>query len=370
MSKRSKPSKHLGRRVNAKTPGSSQGAVPITEFEAELLSGLKPLVHSELVAVAGIRLLPGTEPDALRFRFQGPLKNLQCLRTVVAVYATETFLLPRPKALLGHEHLQKLLALIKQVLYYDPKQKFRSFRFSAAGRDSTVFQRLAEEISKSTGLVFDPEEGELLLRLRPLAKGEGWEILLRLTPRPLSARAWRVCNMPGGLNATIAVAMLELADIRPQDRFLNAMCGSGTLLVERRLFGQAQRLVGCDLNPQALSCSKANLQAGGFANEIELYQADATNLDFAAESFDVIVADLPWGDAVGNHKANASMYPVFLTEMARLAAPQARLLVLTHEIRLFEKILAQQSQWRVKETIKVFHGGHYPHIYSLKRNMP
>ena len=34
--------------------------------------------------------------------------------------------------------------------------------------------------------------------------GEGWEVLVRLTPRPLTARPWRVCNWPGALNAVVA----------------------------------------------------------------------------------------------------------------------------------------------------------------------
>ena len=224
----------------------------------------------------------------------------------VAVYRLETFSVPRPKALLGHQHLTRLLQNIEEVRKDAP---FTSFRFSAAGSDSAVFMRLAEEIQKVTGLRHDVEEGDLLLRIRK--SNEGWEILLRTTPRPLSSRPWRVCNLSGGLNATLAAAMVALVGVKSQDRFFNLMCGSGTLLIERRSRGQAARLVGCDISGEALTCSEENIQASHLSG-IELLRADATSLPFESASFDVIVADVPWGDAVGTHRDNAALYPAFL----------------------------------------------------------
>ena len=192
-------------------------------------------------------------------------------------------------------------------------------------------------------------------------------MLVRTTARPLSSRPWRVCNLAGGLNATLAAAVIELVGISPEDRFFNAMCGSGTLLIERRLSGRAARLVGCDVSGEALACADKNVRAGRLA-DIELVRADATASPFDDASFDVIVADVPWGDAVGTHEGNAALYPAFLEEAARLAAPGARLAVLTHEIRLFERVLGEFGKvWRLEETVRVFHGGHYPRVYVFVR---
>ena len=73
-----------------------------------------------------------------------------------------------------------------------------------------------------------------MLRVRKAdIRRDGWEVLIRLTPRPLSAREWRVCNMEGALNATIAAAMIEMTDPSARrPRVFNLMCGSGTLLIE------------------------------------------------------------------------------------------------------------------------------------------
>ena len=40
----------------------------------------------------------------------------------------------------------------------------------------------------------------------PARGGDGWETLVRTTPRPLATRYWRVCNYEAALNATVAHA--------------------------------------------------------------------------------------------------------------------------------------------------------------------
>ena len=297
------------------------------------------------------------------------LSVLLGLRRVVAAYLVTHFDVPRPRALLGDEHFRRLLGASNTVRSLRPASAFESFRFGAAGSDSPTYQRLAARFAAETGLAYDPDEGDLLLRVRP--GKTGWEVLTRLTPRPLSARDWRVCNLTGGLNATVAVAMNDLAqtvspDAVTSDRYLNAMCGSGTLLVERALVGGV-RFAGCDLSAGALGCAAQNLQAAG-VRKVELVQADATRLPFADRSFDTLSADLPWGDTVGTHAENATLYPAFLTEMARVAAEHARLVVLTHEIKLFERVLADQSGWRRERELRVSHGGHHPRMYLLRPN--
>ena len=327
------------------------------EYELEVLPGLEGFALAELRELPGVRLSEG-----LRFGFTGGARALKRLRSAVAVYVLEHFEVPRPKALLGHAHLTRLLALVREVTANDT---FHSFRFGAAGGDSAVFARLALEIARGSGLDHDPAEGELLLRFR--RAGAGWDVLARLTPRPLSARAWRRCNLAGGLNATLASAMLRLGGVRASDRVFNPMAGSGTLLIERAALGPAERLAGADLDAGALRCARENVLASGHA-DIELVELDVTRPGAVPErAFDLIVADLPWGDAVGDHAANAELYPAFLKAMGRAASARARMVVLTHDVRLFETLLAEQRTWKGRESLRVFHGGHHPRMYLLNK---
>ncbi len=326
-----------------------------------MLPGLEPIAKEELETFPSVRGCTSGK-GFLSFSYQGELRALHDLKLAVAVYLLEPFAVPRPKALLGQQQFTRLLERVHLVQTYDAEQNFKSFRFSAAGKDSAVFRRLAEAIAARTGLRYD-DEGELLMRFR-LSQRDGWEVLLRLTPRPLSARAYRRCNLPGGLNATLAAAMVKLSAPNPSDRVLNAMCGSGTLLLERHVLPTV-RLLGFDVSPKALACARENLEAGNALDEVELLEADATALPFPAGSFDVILCDLPWGDAVGSHEENAKLYPAFLREMARVGTPEVRLVLLSHELKLMDRLLREQQMWRVRETLQVFHGGHYPKVYVL-----
>src|SRR5207302_4929243 len=96
----------------------------------------------------------------------------------------------------------------------------------------------------------------------------GWETLVRLSPRPLSARPWRVCNLPGALDATAASAIARLAGPRPDERYLNLASGSGTLLIERLALGPAGPAVGVELDPRALDCARRNLDASGYISGV------------------------------------------------------------------------------------------------------
>lgn len=329
---------------------------PANEYELEVLSGLERVAATELEAVPLARDIRG-----LRFWFPGDPQRLTRLRAAVATYRVRNWDVPRPRGLLGHQQLGELSEFLQSVVAFG---EHTSFRLGAAGKESSVMQRLAEELQESLNLPHKPEDGELLIRLRPQEQG-GWDVLARITPRPLTARPWRVCNMGGGLNASIAYATHRLAGQRDIDRIFNPMSGSGTLLVERALMGPYEAMVGVDIDPKAVECARSNLKAAG--REVEVATVDALHTDLPARSFDLIVADLPWGDAIGTHGGNEILYPAFLTEMHRLTSRQGRVAVITHEIRLFERLLRDQGKWHAHELLQVYSGGHWPKVYLLTK---
>jgi ubiquinone/menaquinone biosynthesis C-methylase UbiE len=338
--------------------------------EAHFVFGLAPIVLDELQdrLKHKLRRLPTDSPDIIRFALIDDLTTLNQIRTVTAFYVGYCYAIPRPKALLGHSHFQQLLKQLTLVQRAD--RAFRSFRIEAAGSESTVFRRLAQEIAKATNLINDPAGGELVIRVFPTQGGIAqWVVLCRLTPRPLSARTWRVADLPGALNATIAAAMNLLSNPKPTDRFLNLMCGSGTLLIERLLCERAHLTVGCDISTMALASAERNIQAAGLAGQVRLLNEDATRLPFLPQSFDVLVADLPWGQLVGGHRQNEALYPLLLQEAARVASPAARFVLITNEIRLFEQTLQQTAHlWRLCATIRLNFKNVRPRIYLLERS--
>lgn len=333
-------------------------------YELEVIPGLAEFARAELQQLAGpsVRLLPGVREDRVPFDFPGNPGPLLQLRRSVAVHRVQYWDIPRPKALLGHENLERLIGSIKEVLGLRQPGSFTTFYTSAAGSSSSVFARIKAEIATRTGLQQTDEVGHLLLAVRraqrPPAmasdRKRGWETVVRLSPRPLSARRWRVCDLPGALNGTVASTMMSLTHPRPDDRVLNLACGSGTLLIERLALRPVRGAVGCDIDAGALACARENLAASSNASAVTLVRSDAGQVPLPEGWATTVCVDLPFGMLVGSHQSNETLYPRLLGEAARLTVAGGRLVAITQEVRLFERVAAaQEDQWKMAQTIPI-----------------
>jgi SAM-dependent methyltransferase len=335
--------------------------------------GLEEIARAELTHRFGnaIRLDRAREPGVVNFEFTGDLRALRSLKTILSIALVRHYPVPRPRALLGDQHLRALLAQIATARALAPPDAYASLYISAAGSESSVMARLKEELARHTSLTPVPptaHEGDLLLRLRRSRRDpNGWEALVRISPRPLSARPWRICNREGSLNATVARAMVHLAAPRADERALNLGCGSGTLLIEHADHLPDGWIGGCDTDQAALDCAHANAFASGHSDRIDLFDWDARALPLPDASVGVLYADLPFGHLVGSHDQNLALYPAILREAARVAEPGARFALITHEIRLLENLLRDTPAWTADRILRVTLGGLHPRIFLLHR---
>lgn len=343
-----------------------------TFYEASVVEGLEAISVKELQNLLGSRfeLLypPGKWPGVLQFRYTGDLHHLFRLKTILAVFGIHRYLVPRPKAFLGHQNFQKLVEQLNAVRSLMPEGTYRTFYLAAAGSNSSVMLRLKAELADATGLTVSADEGDLLLRLRHPRDGrEGWEAVIRMAPRPLSVREWRVCDYEGGLNAAVAHAMVLLTNPAPDDIFLNPACGSGTLLVERISDTPARLVIGCDLDPEAIRCANENIRAADAQSSLRVYPWDARFLPLRSNRVDVLSSDLPFGHDVGSHAENEVLYPQLLSETARVAKLNARFVLITHEVKLMNSLLEQSKEWIVDYVLPITLRGLHPRIYVLRR---
>jgi tRNA (guanine6-N2)-methyltransferase len=339
----------------------------LQNFEAEIAPGLETVARDELQQ----KLPRVTQIDigkgALQFNTATDVQALLQLRTVNAVYQRLRFDVPRPKALLGHQHFQRIVTAIQAILQAHPKQSFRTLSIDAAGSDSSVMQRLRDEIAVAVKLTPSSERGDLVAKIRPTSDRTGWEVLLRISPRPTATRDWRVANFEGALNASVAHAMVRLTNPSAEDHFLNLCSGSGTLMVERASAGSASLICGCDISTETLALSQLNINAAGV--DLELFQADVTRLPMSLGSFNKIAVDLPFGQLVGSHQQNRQLYPAMLSELVRVLQPDGTAVVITHEISLFESLLEQSNNALKLENIyKITLNGLHPRIYVLRKS--
>lgn len=335
-------------------------------YEVEILNGLKNLCRAELQSVMAERgrVLPAEHEDSLSFEFAGGQEELLGLRIPVAVFQLLYFKVPRPQGVVQGGHAKRLFEAISRI---GRAGNFETFRISAAGGDSPVFEKIKSLIAQYCSLRNDEEDGQMVIRFRrSRLKRFGWDVLIRLSKLPLSARSWRKENFAGALNASIAAAMLRLAGFSQSDRVLNLMCGSGTFLAECAQEGGAAKLSGIDISEANLRLARANLAEVN--RPVLLVHADARRLPFDAESHSLLVSDLPWGRRVGEKNELESLYARSLQEAARVCASGGRFALITQENVLMDRILESCSrQWKLKAHLRVKQGEYRPKIYLLQR---
>lgn len=374
-------------------------------YALEVAPGLEPIVRDEVeTCVLDVHgwsrrvERPDTDMGPVQLSLpRGALHDrdldeaLTSLRTVQSVWSAMQFRVPRPKALLGDQACKAIEAEVRRVVEARA-HAFHAVRVHAAGKESAVMRRIAETVGRAVSLPVS-DEGDLHLRIAPMGgpavdalvveglaggrtrapaskrheqtRTDGWRVEVRLTPRPSSVRPWRVVDLPGGLDACVAAAAWRIVGIRPEARILNLMCGGGTFLAERHLAGPARSLVGVDLDPLAVDAARRNLAAAG-RNGVDVQCVDARQTGFPSASFDQIVVDPPWGDAVGHARQIRADLPAWLSEARRLLVSGGDLVVVTHAIRAFDDALAREpSMFEERRRLRVWQGGHRPALVHL-----
>ena len=166
-------------------------------------------------------------------------------------------------------------------------------------------------------------------------------LALRLSDDRMRHREYKSAHIPGSLRPAIAAAMALLSEPRDDDVMLDPFCGAGTILIERAHLGRYARLFGGDSDPHALAAARENI--GPRYQPLELREWNAAALPLARASVTKVVTNLPWGARHGTHVENRTLYPRALAEIRRVAAPGAKLVMLTAETRLMEQTLRAEG---------------------------
>lgn len=349
----------------ARTPSPEDGV----DVVLEVLEGCGPFARIEAEPWGSVTV---ESPTELRLRARrADLGQLRTLRRVVSASVCTSVAARRPQEILETSVMHGLAARIAEIRALRPRVTFTGLRLAAAGADTPVMRRLAAELAEHAGLPVDLEDGDLLVRVRPAARRPGvsktWEVLLRLTPRPLSRRAWRVVDYPGAVNATIAASVLDLLEVGPEDAVLDMTCGSGTFLIEQSFVAAPARSVGVDIDPAVIEVARRHQREARRRGRIEWIVGDVRAVPLEG-GFTRILANPPWGELHGDHAENEELLRSLLDRAADLAAPEAVLGILTHEIRRMHAVLADPScPWALVDEHRFFQKGHHPRLFRMSR---
>jgi 23S rRNA G2445 N2-methylase RlmL len=163
--------------------------------------------------------------------------------------------------------------------------------------------------------------------------------------------------------------MVELTTPGPRDRYLNLMCGSGTLLIERLLRLPAEIALGLDVSPEAISASRENSDAAGLTGRTRLIRADARATGLPTGSFSSITSDLPYGNEHGSRSLNTDLYRSVLREATRLCRARGCMVLLTQDVASLTAVRrVLQVGWRVIDERRIVQRRYRPLCLTLRRS--
>src|SRR5206468_7807449 len=131
-------------------------------------------------------------------------------------------------------------------------------------------------------------------------------------------------HTPASLKPTVAAALVELSAPAARDVFIDAMCGAGTILRERADAGSAGRIIGGDIDAEAIAAARENV---GRVPQVALW--DAQRLPLRTASVDAVVTNPPYGRRHGASDGIDRLYRSAMRETERVLRRGGRCVVLS-----------------------------------------
>lgn len=192
---------------------------------------------------------------------------------------------------------------------------------------------------------------------------------LRLSDRTMRHRHRKAVELEASLRPSVAAAMVFLTEPEPADIFLDPMCGSGTLLMERRLAGPYRQMLAADIDAKRAEATLTNLlaQRKEPPRACTVIQADARRLPFAGGAVDKVATNLPFGRQIGSPQAVSALYPAFFAEVERVLRPGGRAVVLSSEYEEIKEAIRRQQGLAILTGYSVAVLGQWGRIYIMER---
>lgn len=172
---------------------------------------------------------------------------------------------------------------------------------------------------------------------------------VRLTTNVERQHGGRTVEREAALRPSVAAAMVWLSQPQDNDVFLDPMCGSGTILLERAVSGRYELLLGGDNDGRAVETTLANFGPRHQPRRIEKW--DARRLPLEDASVTRIACNLPWGRQIGEKAAMPRLYAELLPEFARVLAPGGRMVLLTSEWDALKTAVKQTPGLKLERTV-------------------
>ncbi len=313
------------------------------EIKLSYVTGLREVALIEVTKLGVI--IVHEDDDSFYITFsEDYIAEVKKLKSITRVYLVVRDSGLHPAYISNHKSV--LGDLVDIVLKQD---HFKTFKISCAGADSREVREIVKYVAETYKL---NEADEADLKIHIIKNNDMWEVGMQLTPRPLSVRDYRVVNMSGAMDPTIANAVNTFGNLENAKSYLNIFSGSGTLLIEAgQGFPNLEKIVGFDNDKKHLSLSIQNIKKAGLIEKVRVVEADIfTSPDLGM--FDCVVSDLPFGMAIGKGEDLEKLYKTFVEYCERVLNTSGRMMVYTSEYEILENVL-NGSKFKVVKSLQL-----------------
>ena len=313
------------------------------KIKLSYITGLRSVVLDELKR-SNFEILDEVD-DSIFIEFsESNIQEVKKLRSVARAYLVLQSGIYHPTYISNHKSI--LGNLIDTVVKYD---NFKSFKISCAGSDSLEVRSIAKYVQEAYKM---EESDEADLKIHIIKPENIWEIGIQITPRPLSVRDYKVINMSGAMDPTIAYAVNSFCNLDSALSYLNVFSGSATLLIEAgQCYPNLEKLLGFDNDKKRLSLSIQNIKRAGLIKKVQVKDADIFDRPDLG-TFDAVVSDLPFGMSILKNEDLEKLYTTFIQYCEDVLNIGGRLVVYTNEHELIEPILLK-SRFKVVQSLQL-----------------
>jgi len=315
----------------------------VLQLKLSYITGLRSVVLDESKKFS-FKVLD-EEEDSVSIKFSEEIiPKVKKLRSISRVYLVLRGNIYHPTYISNHKSI--LGNLIDTVVKYD---NFKTFKISCAGSDSPEVRSIARYIQD----IYKMEESdEADLKIHIIKPEDTWEIGIQITPRPLSVRDYKVVNMSGAMDPTIAYAVNSFCNLDSAYSYLNIFSGSATLLIEAaQCYPNLENLMGFDNDKRHLSLSIQNIKKAGLIKRVHIKEANIFDKPNVG-TFDAIVSDLPFGMSISKNEDLEKLYSTFVQYCEEILSTGGRLVIYTSEHKLIESILSK-SQFKIVQSLQL-----------------
>lgn len=350
------------------------------EYAASVHPGLEAVAGEEIQARLDDAQIVESQRGWVIFTYPGDANALLQLRTTEDVFAvlyrTDALPFVRKEAvpLVGRmaqhsRHWEQALTQFYQTHHSVKRVTYRVIG-QMTGQHGFRRQELADAVGMGVQMRWPgwkPVADDAHLEVWTVTIGTWSVIAVRFSDRSMRHRAYKTGHRPASLRPSLAAAMVALSKPQPGDHFCDPMCGAGTILAERGLYGPYDNLIGGDIDAAAIEAAQENLKNVQVNRELTLYLWDARQMPVRSGSLDVVVSNLPFGEQIGSHASNPALYARLFGELIRILRPGGRAVLLSGEKELMRDLIHEQRLLRREQEVLIGVLGRAARIYVLRR---